>query len=70
MGYNDKLAAVQRDGKWGYIGTDRAVVSSLTYEHADDFHQGLAQIETNGELCVGGNDGKFAWGPKAGSHGG
>lgn len=41
----DGLAAVCRDGKWGFINADREEVISLQYDCVGDFYNGLAKIE-------------------------
>ena len=45
-------------------------ISPGHFEQADDFYLGLAQIKTNGELCMVGKDGKIVWSPTSGSRGG
>jgi hypothetical protein len=61
--FNEGLAAVQRESKWGYIGTNGTTMIPLIYEEAGDFHQGLAQVKTNGDLCWVDKEGQIVWRP-------
>lgn len=50
--YKESLAAVQKDGKWGYVTpTDQFLIQPL-YEEADDFRDKLAIVKLNGKYGV------------------
>ena len=46
--YSDGLAAVKKDGKWGYIDMDNNVVIPFKYDFASLFQEGLAVVGTFG----------------------
>ena len=55
------LAAVCKDGRWGYINTSGAIVIPCQFEDVGDFHEGFAKvsndngygfINTQGEIVV------------------
>lgn len=48
--FTDGLAAVQKQGKWGYIDQNGKVVIPFTYEEeADNFSEGLALVKKDGK---------------------
>jgi len=54
--FNDGLAPVMKDGKWGYIDTDNNVVIPFIYDVAYGFSEGLAIVGTIYQELVSGND--------------
>lgn len=42
--FSEGLAAVEKDGKWGYVDTDNNVVIPFAYGLAFDFHEGYAVV--------------------------
>ena len=45
--FSEGLAAVKRDGKWGYIDTEGQTVIPFQYERAYDFSEGYAVVSPN-----------------------
>ena len=48
--FREGLAAVKRNGKWGYIDKYGTVKVQLKYDSATCFYEGLAQVTYNGSL--------------------
>lgn len=48
--FSDGLAAVCKDGKWGYTDENGRLVIPYSYSTAGQFHEGLAYIITGGKL--------------------
>lgn len=44
----DELAAVKKDGKWGFVNTSGALVIDCQYEDARSFTQGVAAVKKDG----------------------
>lgn len=44
MGFSDGLAAVKKDGKWGYIDETGKVVIDFKYSYAENFGEGYALV--------------------------
>ena len=47
--FSEGLAAIERNGKWGYIDKEGKDVIPCRYEGAHNFSEGLAAIERNGK---------------------
>ena len=45
--FSEGLAAVQKDGKWGYIDTKGRLVIDYQFDSAAYFSEGLAFVEKN-----------------------
>lgn len=60
------LYPVQVDGKWGYINKTGKIVINSTYSWADEFHDGVAIVETM-DSSGGGKDAKKEDGVKYGA---
>ena len=45
--FSQGLAAVQRDGKWGYIDTKGRLVIDYQFDSAEKFSEGLAFVVQN-----------------------
>lgn len=43
------MARVMIDGKWGYLDATGALSIPLQYEDAEDFEEGTAKVQQNGE---------------------
>lgn len=48
-GFSNGVAALKKNGKWGYINTDGDVVIPFEYDSALTFSEGLAAVEKNGK---------------------
>ena len=46
--FSEGLAAVKKDGKWGYINTDGEMVIDPIYDSANSFSEGLAAVQSKG----------------------
>ena len=46
--FSEGLAAVQQDGKWGFIDKTGQMIIAPTYEEAQSFHEGMAAVKLNG----------------------
>lgn len=46
--FSEGLAAVKKDGKWGFIDTEGTVVIQPIYHAANSFSEGLAAVQMNG----------------------
>ena len=49
MSFSSGLAAVKKDDKWGFIGTDGKVAIDLKYDAVSSFSDGLAKVEKGGK---------------------
>lgn len=47
--FSEKMAAVKKDGKWGYIDDEGKVVIEPKYDAAYSFSEGLAAVQSNGK---------------------
>ena len=47
--FNEGLASVCRDGKWGFIDTSGREVVPCRYNDVFDFNEGMARVETGGK---------------------
>lgn len=47
--FSEGLAAVKKDGKWGFIDTGGNVVIDLRYDSANSFSEGLAAVQNGGK---------------------
>ena len=47
--FNEGFAAVQKDGKWGYINTKGEQIVECKFDHAWYFHEGLAAVQKDGK---------------------
>lgn len=47
--FSENMAAVKKDGKWGYIDCDGNVVVEPIYSSANSFSEGLAAVQNNGK---------------------
>lgn len=59
-GFSDGLAAVEQDGKWGYIDTAGKTVIPCVYREAGDFHNGRAPVRPASNFGYIDPDGDFA----------
>lgn len=70
--FSEGLAAVCKDGEWGYIDSEGRIIFPLVLETAGDFMEGLAAVELSdgtkgfmdksGEIVLRSNDGySFDW---------
>ena len=57
--FRDDLAAVCKDGKWGYINASGELVIDYRFDDADSFMQGVAPACTNGQWGFINTDGEF-----------
>ena len=63
--FSEGLAAVKKDGKWGYIDTTGKYVIKPKYEEASDFFDnGLACIQINGKWGFIDKTGEFVTPPQ------
>lgn len=51
-GFDDGLAPVRKDKKWGYIGTDGKIAIPLKYDDISSFDNGHAIVEFNKKFMV------------------
>lgn len=58
--FSEGLAAVQVEGKWGYINTDGVLVIPAIYDGANNFSEGLAAVRTGGRWGYINKDGSTA----------
>ncbi|MDE6321190.1 MAG: WG repeat-containing protein [Muribaculaceae bacterium] len=47
--FSEGLAAVKKDGKWGYINKSEEIVIPLIYDNAGAFSEGLAAVKKDGK---------------------
>lgn len=47
--FSEGLAAVEVDGKWGYVDTRRNMVILAVYDYAGPFSEGLAAVAVDGK---------------------
>ena len=47
--FSENLAAVKKDGKWGYIDCDGNVIVKPMYSSANSFSEGLAAVQNDGK---------------------
>ncbi len=47
--FSENMAAVKKDGKWGYIDSDGVVIVEPTYDSANSFSEGLAAVQRGGK---------------------
>ncbi len=59
-GFSEGLAAVEQDGKWGYIDTAGKTVIPCVYREAGDFHNGRASVRPASSFGYIDPDGDFA----------
>ena len=57
--FNEDLAPVRIDGKWGYINRDFQVVIEPKFDLAGRFDNGIAQVLVNRKAGIIGQDGQF-----------
>lgn len=55
--FSDGLAAVKRDGKWGFIDKDGFPKISCHYDEVSDFSNGTAAVVQDGKRFLIGKDG-------------
>ena len=48
--FSEGMAAVQLNGKWGFIDKTGKEVVPFKYDDAFDFHEGMAKIKLNGKI--------------------
>lgn len=56
--YNEGVAAVSRDGKWGYIDAKGNCVIACVYDHAAPFNGGVAQVKVGRRIAYINKEGK------------
>ncbi len=47
--FQEGLAAVNKEGKWGYVNEWMTIIIPLKYQRASDFNEGLASVKLNNE---------------------
>lgn len=47
--FNEELAAVCKNEKWGYVNTKGELIIPCIYEYANDFSEGLACVSKDGK---------------------
>jgi len=47
--FNEGFAAVQKDGKWGYINTKCEQIVECKFDCFGDFHEGFARVKKDGK---------------------
>ena len=47
--FNEGFAAVQKDGKWGYINTKGEQIIECKFDDAYYFNEGFARVEKDGK---------------------
>jgi hypothetical protein len=57
--FSEDLAAVKKNGKWGYIDKKGNVIINFMYEKAGSFINGSANVTLNGKQGYIDHDGKF-----------
>ncbi len=57
--FHEGLAAVQLNGKWGYIDKTGKEVIECKYDFASDFHEGLATVKLNDKYSTIDQTGKI-----------
>lgn len=62
--FNEGLAAVKKNGKWGYIDTSATVIIPYQFEAANWFENGLAGVKLNGKWGFITTTGKWAIQPQ------
>lgn len=45
--FSEGLAAVEKEGGWGFINTSGKIAIACQYDHVTEFHEGLAAVETD-----------------------
>ena len=48
--FHECLAAIKRNGKWGFIDKTGKLVIPCVYDAVDEFHDGLARVNKDGKL--------------------
>lgn len=56
--YSEGVAAVCKDGKWGYIDADGNCVIACVYDHAAPFNGGVAQVKMGRRIAYINKEGK------------
>ena len=56
--FSEDLAAIKKDGKWGYIDKKGNIVIDCVYEKAQDFSEGLAVVKKDGKCGYINNKGE------------
>ena len=59
--YNDGLAVVLKDGKYGYIDTKGKIAIDFQYYNTHGFSEGLAMIYNNGKYAFIDKNGNIAY---------
>ena len=49
MDFKEGLAAVKKDGKWGYINTKGEQIVECKFDDACDFSEGFAWVKKDGK---------------------
>jgi hypothetical protein len=62
--FSEGLAAVEVDGKWGYVDTSGKMVIAPQFGHAQRFRGGTARVSTGNRYGLIDKKGKFIWGPE------
>lgn len=65
--FNEGLAAVKKDGQWGYIDKAGNVVINYQFEDADEFSEGLAGVKLDGKWGFIDKSGNIVIKPQFGS---
>ena len=58
-GFNEGLARVRKDGKWGYINTKYEQIVECKFDVARGFNEGLARVEKDGKSYKINTSGNF-----------